>query len=72
MLGLIQYMTSSFSDLDSLLVLYLVRLRQYASLVWNTITITDSLNLKEFEGNLQLYVTQDFLMAYVTINMKEF
>jgi hypothetical protein len=30
------------------------------------------LNWKEFKGNLQLYVAQDFLVAYVAINMKIF
>jgi hypothetical protein len=30
------------------------------------------LKWKEFKGNLQFYVTQDILMAYVTIIMKIF
>jgi hypothetical protein len=49
MLGLIRYHTSSFSILDSLLVLCRIFVRskiEYASVVWNSITITDSSELE--------------------------
>jgi hypothetical protein len=69
MLGLIRYITSSFSTLDSLLVLYSTPLRsktEYASVVWNSITVTDSSKLKRIQRKFVALCYTRFLVAYVT------
>jgi hypothetical protein len=51
-LGLIRTITYSFSTLDSLLILYLIRVRpriEYASTVWNSIAATDAKKLERIQ-----------------------
>jgi hypothetical protein len=75
MLGLIRYITSSFSTLDIVLVLYstLVESKlEYASVVWNSITSTDSSKLERIQRKFASLCYTRFLMAYVTIIMKIF
>jgi hypothetical protein len=58
-LGLIRYITHNFSSLDILVVLYnaLVKSKlEYASIVWNNFTLTDSNKLEVFKENLPICV----------------
>jgi hypothetical protein len=70
MLGLIRYITYSFSTRESLLVLYssLVQFKlEYASVVWNSIILSI---LKKFKDNLQRHVTPDSLVSQIHLQMK--
>jgi hypothetical protein len=54
LLGLIRTHSFSFSTLDSLLVLFFVLVRsklEYASIAWNSVTITDSNKLERVQKN---------------------
>jgi hypothetical protein len=51
-LGLIRFITYSFSSLDSLVVLYIALIRyklEYASVVWNKLTLTDSNKIENIQ-----------------------
>jgi hypothetical protein len=72
LLGLIRSITSSFSSLDCLFVLYtpLVRPRlEYASVVWNSITVTDSKSLSASSKNLRLSVSIDFSRVFPIVTI---
>jgi hypothetical protein len=75
MLGLIQYITSSLSTLDSPWFCTAPSFGPSLSMHLSSGTLLHlltHLNLKKFKGCLQLYVTLDSLMVYVTIIMKIF
>jgi hypothetical protein len=84
MLGLIRYIASSFSTLDSLLALYITPVRskiEYASVVWNSITNTDSAKLKRFQRKFvalcytrffNIYKYEDILVTlnFLTLHLR--
>jgi hypothetical protein len=74
MLGLIRYITSSFFTLDSLLVLYstLVRSKtEYASVAWNSITITDSSKLERIQRKFVALCYTRFLNGVCDYNYED-
>jgi hypothetical protein len=75
MLGLILYITSSFSTPHSLSVLYTTLVRhklEYASVAWNSITSTDSSKLERVQIKCTtLYHSRFFLRVIVAVTTKE-
>jgi hypothetical protein len=74
-MGLICYVTSSFSTADSLYVFYTTLVwpeLEHTSVAWNTITMTDSFTLRRVQTKFTSYVIADFLWVYVAIIMKVF
>jgi hypothetical protein len=73
-LGLILYITSSFSILESLLVLYsnLVRSEfEYASVVWNSITSTDSSKLERIKRKYAVLCYTIFVNGVCNYNYED-
>jgi hypothetical protein len=65
-LGLVRFITYNFSSLDSLVVLYIALIRskpEYASIVWNKLTSTDSNKIENIQTkseNLCYYLLFQF------------
>jgi hypothetical protein len=61
-LGLIGFLTYNFSSLDGLKFLYITLMHsnlEYASVVWNNLTLADSNKLEDIPKNLQIYAILD-------------
>jgi hypothetical protein len=76
MLGLINYITYSFSGAHSLCVLYTTLERsklEYASVAWHSITSTYSFKLERVQRKFAAFCYSSFfLWAYVAVIMKVF
>jgi hypothetical protein len=73
MLGLIRYITSSFSTPHSLSVLYTTLVRpnlEYASVAWNSITSTGLSKLERVKEKLLPCTIAEFLRVFVAVTMK--
>jgi hypothetical protein len=74
MLGLIRTITYSFSTFDSLLIFYVTPVRpklEYALIVWNSITATDSKNLECIQRKF-VALCQHRLFTYNHVNYDDF
>jgi hypothetical protein len=72
-LGLIHYITSSFSTPHSLSVLYTTLVPpklEYASVAWNSTTTTDTSKLERVKKNLLPCTIADFLRVFVAATTK--
>jgi hypothetical protein len=70
-LGLIRSITLRFSSFDCLLSLYIVLVRsrlEYASVVWNLITFTDSEKLERIQQKFDSSQTCPIIMCWLQIN----
>jgi hypothetical protein len=73
-MGLFQYITSSFSTLDSRLVLHNTLFRtklEYASVIWNSITSTDSSKLERIERKFTALCYSTFFNGVSNCNYED-
>jgi hypothetical protein len=75
MLGVVRYITYSFSAVHTFCVLYTALVQpklELASVAWNYITSMDSSKLETVQKHLLPCAVADFLCSYYTIIMKLF
>jgi hypothetical protein len=68
-LGLTRFITCNFSSLNSLVVLCIVLMRsklEYASVVWNKLTLTDSNKIENIQRKFANLCYYSFFIWYVT------